>query len=140
MKKSYHNNDAKKLFWLIVILILLMGAGLIYRYFFYNPIESNINTTTQPKFIFDDQAYKKTTHDFFARLSVDKPTEATAIKDTLLTLKVSQDFKDLHYRLVMACLALEDYGQTNDGKALARAQTLLTSLAKDYPWLVKENF
>ena len=133
MKKFVNQN---KLYLLLALLIVFFVV-IALVFFFSNPkLEPNqtVNNSTSD-FVFDENKYKVLVRDIFSRLSINEPDLARALKQELLAMTVSKEFKDAHYSLVMASVAVEDYATSRSTESLNQAQKLLDKLKQDYKWL-----
>lgn len=137
---------AKTKYLYLSIIFLLIVVVLISLFIFFrrsNSIQINQTNTsktdTSRELTFDADDYKNSARELFARLLPANPRVAAEIKQELLSMKVSKDFKDVHFSLVMASVSLEDYSLSGNEDSLAKAQSILSKLQEDYSWLNKES-
>jgi len=57
------------------------------------------------------------------------------IREELLELKLSEDFKDLHINFILALDKMEDYLLNGDMEAKLGSEQLISDLLDDYSWL-----
>lgn len=123
---------------LTLAIVLIAGLLILFR----QPTKISRQTednklANEPKkeFVFDANKYKSVAKELFARLSIDDPSSAGEVKQKLLDLTVSKEFKEVHFDLVMASVSLEKYALSRDKASLDQAKVLLAKLRKNYSWL-----
>jgi len=125
---------------LVLLIVFFVVVGLVV---FLNDSKPEPNQTANNSisdFVFDENKYKVMVRDIFNRLSTKEPDLARELKQELLAMTVSKEFKDVHYKLVMASAAVEDYALSRSATSLNQAQKLLDKLKQDYDWLADKSF
>jgi hypothetical protein len=121
---------------IIFVLIIVVLAGLLVFFEKTSPVSvDNKQPVSRTPVVFDVNQYKTSVRELFTRLTVDNPSTAQEVKQKLLDMKVSKEFKDIHFELVMVSAFLENYFLSHDEQSLTKAKTLLAKLKKDYTWL-----
>lgn len=137
MKNRLSKNNLYLL--LAVLLIIFVVGGLLIFLKTAKPLTTNKPNNAKTEFVFDSNKYKAAVRDLYIRLSADDPSTAKEVKQKLLAMTVSKEYKDVHLELVMASASLEDYSLSRNEASLNKAKTILSNLKKDYSWLADKS-
>lgn len=132
----------KQKFYFIILPVLIITLVIIGLVVFKSKTTNNNSGDTiinSKSVALNKEAYQAKARDLFSRLSINDPASASQVKQELLSLKINKDFKDVHFRLVTICTALEKYSTTHDKTALNNLKNDLAKLTNDYPWLIKAS-
>jgi hypothetical protein len=132
-------SNRKKLYFIVLpvlIIIIVVVAIIVFK---NKTVKNNLAITNSQSLVLSSEVYQAKARDLFSRLSVDDPNNASQVKQELLNLKISKEFKDVHFRLVMLAASLEQYATTHDKTILKNIKNILNKLVIDYPWLTKTS-
>lgn len=68
-------------------------------------------------------------------LSTQNAQELEAVVDSIMSLKVPANFKELHVKLVLALSDAQDALPANNNELLAEVNQTLLNIEKEYPWV-----